>query len=349
MEGTTRIAALWLLRLLCLLPAALFSQQTGPSGLEDYTRKLQMSPGLVMVASVYAGHNSAGGLIGDYDAATTITDISDLGFGSSWNMTYPANASGHAFARYAQQSHKVSIYAWPEGPPSGYCTWNRLSDAIYADLKAGKETGFEFDGAWTDVSLKKVSEEDLVVLVNERKVKLHTLKGRTPKGWSVCVLDNPKFPLMVKFSSSFTNWIVDSFSDPEASARNLVDQLKQKGIATTHGILFAFNSAELNDQSKPILNALAEYLKGNPAVRMEIEGHTDNVGGQEFNLKLSETRAESVKKYLEQQGGIRSGRLTTAGLGFTQPVASNATAEGRALNRRVIFRELGRQPNQGKK
>ncbi len=330
----------WLL--FCLLSAALFGQQTRPAGLEDYTQKLQVSPGLVMVASLYGARNSGGQLVGDYDAATTITDISAQGFGSSWNMTYPANSSGHAFAPYAPQSHKISIYAWPQGPPTGYCVWNRLSDAIYADLKAGKETGFEFDGAFTDVSVKRVGQEDLPVLVNERKVKLHTLKGVTPKGWAVWVLDNPKFPLMVKFTSTFTNWSVGSFSYPEASARNLVDQLKQKGVATTHAILFAFNSAELNDQSKPILNALADYLKSYPAVRMEIEGHTDNVGGPQFNLKLSQTRSESVKKYLEQQGGIQAGRLTTAGLGLTKPVASNSTPEGRALNRRVVFRELTR-------
>ncbi len=341
MKGTKHIA-IGLLQALWLLSASSFGQRTTPSAPEDYTHKLQMSPGLVMVASLYGAHNSGGQLIGDYDAATTINDVSDQGFGTSWNMTYPANSSGHAFVRYAPQSHKVSIYSWPDGPPSGYCPWDRLSDAIYADLKAGKETGFEFDGAFTDVSLKRTGEEDLIVLVNERKVKLRTLKGITPKGWSVWILDNPKFPLMVKFSSTFSNWTVGSFSYPETSTRNLVDQLKQKGIATTHGILFAFNSAELNDQSKPILNALAEYLKSNPAVRIEIEGHTDSVGGPQFNLTLSQTRAESVKKYLQQQGGIQGDRLTTAGLGLTKPVAANSSPEGRALNRRVVFREIMR-------
>lgn len=339
MKQTTRRTSFWLPALLCLLPAVLYSQQSGVSRLDDYTLKLQLSPGLVLQTSVYNGHNTAGALIGDYDTATTVTDVSEQGVSVSWNMTYPANASGHAFIRYELQSHKVSIYGWPDGPPAGYCSWSRLSNAIYDDLKAGKETAFTFDGAFTDTTLKQIAKEDLVVLVNERKVKVHTLKGKTPKGWIVWVLDNPKFPMMVKFTSSFVNWTVDSFSYSEAGGRNLVDQLKQTGVATTHSILFAFNSAELNDQSKPVLNALAQYLKTNPTVTIQVEGHTDNVGGAKLNLDLSRNRAESVKKYLVDQGGIKADRLSTAGLGLTQPVAPNTTPEGRALNRRVVFRE----------
>jgi flagellar motor protein MotB len=334
---------------LFFLSAVCGAQQTNLRALEDYTQKLQLSSGLSLLTSVYNGHNSNGQLIGDYDTATSFSDVSDRGFSVSWNMTYPANQSGRGFVPYAQQSHKVSIYGWSGGPPAGYCAWDRLSDAIYQDLKAGRETAFEFDGFKSDVSLKKVAEEDLAVLVNERKVRIHTLKGRTPKGWSVWVLDNSGFPIIVKINTDFVNWIVDSFSLPGASAASVVRQLQDKGVATTHNILFAFNSSELNDQSMPILNAVAEYLKANPGVGMEVQGHTDNVGGAAFNLKLSQARAQSVRKYLEQQGGIQSSRLTTIGFGLSKPMAPNSSPEGRALNRRVVFRELARQSHQARK
>ena len=245
----------WTLKFLLLYNAVCAAQQVSSVGLEDYTQKVQLSSGLSLLASIYGGHHSNGRLIGDYEVATNFSDVSDRGFGASWNMTYPANQSGHGYVPYAQQSHKVSIYSWNTGgPPAGYCVWDRLSDAIYQDLKAGRETAFEFDGFVSDVSLRRIGEEDLQVLVNERKVKIRTLKGRTPKGWSVWVLDNPGFPIIVKLNTNFVNWIVDSFTLP---GPGVVEQLKRKGMATSHNILFASNSSELNDESKPILNTVA--------------------------------------------------------------------------------------------
>jgi outer membrane protein OmpA-like peptidoglycan-associated protein len=159
------------------------------------------------------------------------------------------------------------------------------------------------------------------------------------------VLDNPGFRIIVKINTNFVNWIVDSFTLPGAG---VAEQLKRKGMATSHNILFASNSSELNDQSKPILNTVADYLKASPSLRLEVQGHTDNVGGAALNLKLSQARA-AVKKYLGQQGGIQPERLTTKGLGLTRPIAPNSTPEGRAFNRRVVFLELKQQSHQANK
>jgi OOP family OmpA-OmpF porin len=66
-----------------------------------------------------------------------------------------------------------------------------------------------------------------------------------------------------------------------------------------------------------------------------IEGHTDNIGGAQFNLELSRKRAEAVKRWLVDKAGIGEIRLTTVGYGLTRPIADNSTEEGRAKNRRV--------------
>jgi OOP family OmpA-OmpF porin len=87
------------------------------------------------------------------------------------------------------------------------------------------------------------------------------------------------------------------------------------------------------------LNMVADVLIKNPDVKGEILGHTDNVGSAEYNQKLSERRAESVKAYLVNKG-IAAERIVTKGLGLTQPMASNDTVEGRAQNRRVQFKRI---------
>ena len=77
-------------------------------------------------------------------------------------------------------------------------------------------------------------------------------------------------------------------------------------------------------------------MKTYPDTTVEIEGHTDNVGSEAYNLDLSKRRAESVKNYLVENLGIDPARLSAAGYGFSRPIADNNTREGRAQNRRVV-------------
>ena len=85
-----------------------------------------------------------------------------------------------------------------------------------------------------------------------------------------------------------------------------------------------------------IYGALDLIEKKNPDIKIEVQGHTDNVGSAEVNQALSERRAKSAASYLESKG-IAPGRIATSGKGLTQPIADNSTAEGRALNRRVVL------------
>src|SRR5262245_21453843 len=104
------------------------------------------------------------------------------------------------------------------------------------------------------------------------------------------------------------------------------------------GITFAFNSAKIGEADAPILDVAAEQLQASPSARVSVIGHTDSVGGEAYNQKLSERRAEAVVQYLANHGIDRS-RLEASGAGESQPVASNDTADGRAQNRRVELKE----------
>jgi outer membrane protein OmpA-like peptidoglycan-associated protein len=102
------------------------------------------------------------------------------------------------------------------------------------------------------------------------------------------------------------------------------------------GVNFETNKNTLLPSARTILDQVAASLAAYPSAQVAIHGHTDNVGGAKYNMKLSTNRAEAVKAYLVTKG-IDPGRITTKGFGFTKPIADNATPEGRAKNRRIEF------------
>jgi OOP family OmpA-OmpF porin len=98
---------------------------------------------------------------------------------------------------------------------------------------------------------------------------------------------------------------------------------------------FDTNKADIKPKYRADLEKLAEFLTEFPNAKGEISGHTDNVGGKDFNLKLSQRRADSVTQYMQKNFGIATERLTAKGFGFAKPVASNKTKAGKAKNRRI--------------
>ena len=99
-------------------------------------------------------------------------------------------------------------------------------------------------------------------------------------------------------------------------------------------VLFDINSAKVKSEAYPMLIEAVLIMKKNQDLKVEVDGHADSTGTPEYNMTLSEKRAEAVKKYFVDQG-VDPDRLTTKGFGITKPAASNDTREGRAKNRRV--------------
>ena len=118
---------------------------------------------------------------------------------------------------------------------------------------------------------------------------------------------------------------------PEIS-ETIIEQLNEIGQT----IYFPTNSSELNDNTKRIVDQVYDIISAYPNYRIEVQGHTDNIGRDDANMRLSETRAISVSNYLISKG-IPESRIYAKGYGETSPVESNDTARGRALNRRVEF------------
>lgn len=120
-----------------------------------------------------------------------------------------------------------------------------------------------------------------------------------------------------------------------AGGKDLYDALATEGRVAVQDILFATNSAEIEPSSAVVLEEIAGMLSERPELKLLIEGHTDDQGGFQHNMKLSGERAAAVKAHLVERHAIAPDRLETIGLGSTQPTVSNDTEANRAENRRV--------------
>lgn len=127
---------------------------------------------------------------------------------------------------------------------------------------------------------------------------------------------------------------IPGYAGATATQGQLASQLQSEGRARLDGVNFDFNSATIQPASRPLLDQVAQMLKGHPDWKITLEGHTDSIGGEAFNQTLSTQRAAAVKAYLAGQG-VPAASLTSVGFGFSKPVASNDTQAGRAQNRRV--------------
>jgi outer membrane protein OmpA-like peptidoglycan-associated protein len=116
--------------------------------------------------------------------------------------------------------------------------------------------------------------------------------------------------------------------------------LAEKKPVEIYGIYFDFNSDVMKPQSAVVLKQIAAMMKKNPDWKLNVSGHTDNIGGDASNLDLSKRRAAAVKSALLAHYDIAAERLATSGYGSSQPVESNDTIEGRARNRRVELQRL---------
>ncbi len=138
--------------------------------------------------------------------------------------------------------------------------------------------------------------------------------------------------------------ISGSMDLPKDQSENTKDftliKLELDETIALENVLFEFNKSILMKESFPILNPVVSTMKANPSLNIELAGHTDNIGGKEYNQRLSEARAKAVADYLISKD-IDKGRIMYKGYGLEKPIADNKTDAGRAKNRRTELKVLG--------
>jgi len=210
-------------------------------------------------------------------------------------------------------------------------------------------------------TLRRVGKETVPVIVNGRLVPLPAIHAHGTLGIDEAdffFLDDPDNPLTLRFTvgnEALTVIRINCPGELELAASGagspaagagadtglaLEQSLAATGHADVYGIYFSFNSDVIRQESEPVLKEIANLLGRHPDWKLNVDGHTDNIGGAPFNLQLSARRAAAVKKALAERYHIAAARLNTEGYGLSRPKATNDTLEGRALNRRV---ELVRQ------
>ena len=232
----------------------------------------------------------------------------------------------------------------------GSLAQGRLGHALAAAVPTTEGEGSDSgeDALHTRATLTRVEDHDVafpVILNGERTVvpSVHAYGVAESESSDWYILDDPQNPLILgwKFGSTGERrQVVKIAFPPDQPSRQIEKSLKDTNRAEIQGIYFAFNSAVIRDESQPVLQEIADTLTRNGSWKIRVEGHTDNIGGEGFNLDLSQHRAEAVKSALVLRYHVAASRLSTEGFGASLPKESNATLEGRARNRRV---ELVRQ------
>jgi outer membrane protein OmpA-like peptidoglycan-associated protein len=268
---------------------------------------------------------------------------------SSFGSTVPELQSGAT-------SLWLSRRAYRELKQAG-ATWLRYIEMEYVRTPPSPGSGAQPVKVVTDWfgRLERSGPGMVRVVVNDRLVEVPVLfvagdmratprnpdPRQNPGRWRMAVADDERLPLALEVWASGTGASIRYTKITYPTGGALERELAEDRRATVYGIYFAYNSAEIREESEAVLREIGDVLRKNADWRLRIEGHTDSIGGAAFNQDLSLHRAEAVRAWLVERYRIDAGRLQTAGLGASAPKDRNDTPEGRARNRRV---ELVRQP-----
>jgi outer membrane protein OmpA-like peptidoglycan-associated protein len=201
-------------------------------------------------------------------------------------------------------------------------------------------------GVVVDEKSGKSLESTIELVDNDKNQLLATFKSNSTTGKYLVTLPSGRnYGIAVKSEGYLFH--SENFNLPEAAAYQefMLDiGLKKIEVGSTivlKNIFFDFDKATIRSQSNAELDRLTKLLKENPAVKMEIASHTDNLGSDEYNMKLSDARSHSVVDYLISKG-IAATRLVAKGYGETTPIDKNDTEAGRQNNRRTEFKILSK-------
>lgn len=267
-----------------------------------------------------------------------ISQKSNDGFGSPVNLGYPLNGPGEEHSIYVSPSGKVGYFSSTKlKGKGGFDIWRFNLDPKIQPQRTTYLRGYVFDSLSGNPVKAKVTLIDLESQELVRKVESN---GRTglfvlslPLGKKYGVFAEAKGYLF--YSQHFALEVPENQKEYELLVK--LQATQKDATIILKNVFFDTDSYKLKPESYTELDKLTTLLKENPGISIELRGHTDNTASETHNLTLSDNRAKAVRSYLIEKG-IAESRLTAKGYGEKLPIASNQTAEGKALNRRTEFK-----------
>lgn len=257
------------------------------------------------------------------------------------NIGYPINSEDDELGLFVSIDGQVAYFSSRKG-----VSWDIYSFELYEEAQPQSV-------ALLKGELKSANGDPVVdatiEIAYEGSDEVTSVKVNGDDGkYAAIVKTNKKQDVMVtvkKEGHAFDSKVIDKseFKEDNVTIRGndlAVKELKVGEAYTINDILYKTSSYDLSDRSKFILRGFGRFLKENPTITVSIQGHTDDVGDDGKNLKLSQDRADGVKAYLVSLGVDKS-RLKSLGMGETAPKVANDSEENRAMNRRTEFMITG--------
>ncbi|MBO4875241.1 MAG: PD40 domain-containing protein [Bacteroidales bacterium] len=286
------------------------------------------------------GHNSMGG----YDIFKSVRDEYDH-WSEPENLGYPINTPLDDLFFSITTSGRNAYYT--SARADGYGQWDLYEIKFPAKEQkqnAPKVLVTLVKGTITDADKNSPLEANIEITDNSKNEVISTFKSNSSSGAYIVNLPSGKnYGLSVSKDGYLFHSENFNLADTADFQELVIDvQLKKIQVGTTiilKNIFFDYNKSSLQPESYAELDRVAEILKKQPNLKIEISGHTDNQGSLKYNTDLSESRAKTVVDYLIGKG-IAENRLTYKGYAYEKPIATNDTEEGRSANRRVEFKIL---------
>ncbi|GAB4334183.1 MAG: hypothetical protein OHK0038_10990 [Flammeovirgaceae bacterium] len=260
------------------------------------------------------------------------------------NLGYPINNFRDQVSFFVTADGKTAYYSNEESQENNIVTSIIHTSNVPEEIAPMRKSGY-VKGIVKDAKTQQPLQAKIELRDVETEELISTLNSDQKNGEYLIVLtEGAEYALHVSQKGYMLKSLNFNYKD-NSKGEGIVLDVALEPIATgtkisLNNIFFERSSYALLDKSKTELNKVVQFLQTHPEVRIEISGHTDNVGDMTANMQLSRMRAEAVMDFLIKNGGIDKKRIEAKGYGETQPIAPNDTEENKAKNRRIEFKIL---------
>ncbi len=291
----------------------------------------------VLFASNLASQNINNDNLFDYKKGARVVAYSS-NYGGGWDVEYVLENN--------PLETQDSLPAWctEQYAPFPHFVTIELSKVEWFDIIDFNNNIPDESGGWEGISAKDI--EVLVSTTSKEQgfTKVVNFRLESNKSHQIVKI-NPiqakwiKFVILSNYGhEEYTEFGQIGAYDDKQRKSSFNEEIEKNGYVDLYGLYFDFGSDKITPESLSAIEQIVDYLKKHPTIKVQIEGHTDNIGSDNSNKILSEKRAIAVKNEIVKKG-INAERLSTKGFGSKEPISSNNTDVGRAQNRRVTIRK----------